>query len=265
MNKKILFTIIPLFILSSCQGVDAFKPYLSEENNLPTIHLDASNHVTYLLLSPFGSIENYEGISTKGKVSEKFYENTVVLNAAAGTLLPDATQVVSSVNGATFRGWAYYDENNENVWPDYYTQVPTANELALKAIFDGAEGEGGGGEPATSITWNITSFPNWLPNSSATVFAWAWGGAAGNGKWYTITLTHDGVDGAYTNVNGSFVAPDNITGFNMARCSAGTVTPNWKATGDNPGRVYNKTGDVTIYSGVTTYASPEWVEYTYNP
>ena len=88
MKKKLLLAFIPAFLLTSCAGVkEGFLPYLDEQNGLPTIHLDAGDHVTYLLLSPFGSIENYQGISAKGKVTELFYENTVVLtaNAVSGT------------------------------------------------------------------------------------------------------------------------------------------------------------------------------------
>ena len=143
MKKKLLFTILPLVALVSCGSSNLQGAvYLDYEKGLPTVHVRSSEHTTYLLLSPFGSIENYEGISTKGEVSEKFFENTVVLKADAGTPLPDATQVKTSVDGASFRGWAYYDPDNENVWPEYYTAVPTANGLPLKAIFDGTKSSG---------------------------------------------------------------------------------------------------------------------------
>ena len=168
MKKKILLTFIPLLALTGCQSSKTFTPYLSYENNLPVIHRDGSEHVTYLMLSPFGEIKNYEGVSTKGKITDLFYENTVKLVAEAGTALPTASQVVSSVEGASFRGWAYYDENNENVWPDYYDKVPSISGLALKAIFDGtvSSGEGGGGTPTQKSKYGIifgdgtTSFAN---------------------------------------------------------------------------------------------------------
>lgn len=250
----------------------AIQAYLTQENGLPVINLKDSEHVTYLMLSPFGSIEDYNGVSSKGAFSELFYENTVVLKADAGTLLPDASQVKSSVEGSTFRGWAYYDPNNDNVWPDYYEAVQETNGLALKAIFDGTKtsSEGGGGvTPITPtgeiVTYTVTGFPDWIPNDGSTVFAWSWGGDNGTGKWTAITLQYDGTDKNYSNVTGTFEAPNNITGFNMARCVAGTTTPNWTATGDSEGRIYNKTGDVTVSSGVTTYSSPNWVEYSYNP
>lgn len=271
MNKKILLTVLPLMALVSCSAEEvAEAAKFFYENGLPTISLRDSSHVTYLMLSPFGSIENYEGVSAKGEVSDLFYENTVVLKAEPGTALPNATQVVSSVAGATFRGWAYYDESNEHVWPDYYDKVPATSGLALKAIFDGtnassgggSQGGGGGGGEVAQTTYTITNFENWIPNDGAVVFAWGWGPGNG-GTWYKLTLSMDGTNHDYSNVTGTFFAPDNLEGFNMARCSEGTSEPNWKATGDSAGRVYNKTADVTVRPGTTTYSSPEFVEYEY--
>lgn len=158
MKKNILVALVSLIALTGCQSSKTFTPYLSYENNLPVIHRDGSEHTTYLMLSPFGSIVDYEGISTKGEVSDKYYENTVVLKAEAGTALPTAEQVQTTVEGASFRGWAYYDESNDNVWPDYYKTVPTENFVALKAIFDGtitSSGGGGGGSPSQSSKYGI--------------------------------------------------------------------------------------------------------------
>ena len=47
----------------------------------------------------------------------------------------------------------------------------------------------------------------------------------------------------------------------MARCAPGTTTPNWKATGDVAGRVYNQTEDITVTGKVISCSS--WKEYTY--
>mgnify|MGYP006988870939 CR=1 FL=1 len=103
-----------------------------------------------------------------------------------------------------------------------------------------------------SITFTVTDLPNWIENNSCVIFAWAWGGNAGGGEWYSITIS---------GTTGTFSAPSDITGFNMARCVAGTSTPSWSAKGDSTGRVYNKTSDVSFLSGTTTYKSPDWVEY----
>ena len=234
------------------------------EKGLPVVRTGESSHTTYLLMSKYGYLDLAGPV--KGEVSDLFYENTIVWKAEPGTALPTPEQVKSEVAGATFRGWAYYDEDNENVFPDYYTQVPVKNGLALKAIFDGTSGGGGGGggggtDPATNVTYTITQFANWVPNDGATVFVWSWGGGSGDGAWTKVELSYLGEDNKFTNVTGTFTAPSDITGFNIARCSSGTTLPDWKATGDSSGRVYNKTANVTVTSGVTTYTAPEFVEY----
>ena len=271
--KKILFLISTLFLLGGCATnsnaraednkviENEPKKVFRYENRLPTIYTGESNFKTYLLLSPFGSID-VEGVPVKGEVSELFYENTVVWKAEPGTDLPGADEVKSSVPNATFRGWAYYDEDNDNVFPDYYTKVPVKEGLALKAIFDGPEG-GGGVTPADTITYTITDFANWVPNDGAKVFVWSWGGGSGDGAWTQVTLSYQGEDHNYNSVRGTFNAPSNITGFNIARCSSGTTLPDWKAVGDAPGRVYNKTADVSVRPGETTFTAPEFVEYQY--
>ncbi len=272
--KKILFLISTLFLLGGCaSNADSSnfeendvidnenKIVLRYENRLPTVYRGSSNFTTYLLLSPFGSID-IEGVEVQPVVSDLFYENTVVWKAEPGTDLPTPEQVKSSVPGAAFRGWAYYDEDNDNVFPDYYTKVPVKEGLALKAIFDGKEG-GIDPTPGTTVTYKITDFANWVPNDGAKVFVWTWGGDSGNGAWTSVTLSYQGENNNYNSVTGTFNAPSNITGFNIARCSSSTTLPNWQAVGDAPGRVYNKTADVMIRPGVLNYTAPEFVEYEY--
>ena len=274
--KKLLLAITTSFLLIGCSATSekAFdKVEVKEErvvsyvDRMPVVRTGNSTHTTYLLMSPFGSLD-IDGAPVKGKVSELFYENTITWVADPGTDLPKGDEVKSSVPGATFRGWAYYDEDNENVFPDYYEKVPVKAGLALKAIFDGTSGGGGGGggsDPGTSVTYTITAFADWVPNDGATVFVWTWGGGSGDGAWTQVTLAYQGENNDYHNVTGTFNAPSNISGFNIARCSAGTSLPNWQATGDSAGRVYNKTADVVVYSGVTSYTAPEFVPYEYNP
>ena len=261
MKKKFALLALPLISLVSCGQVaehaEAFKPFVTRENGLPVVHAMESDHITYLMMSMYGYLE-VEGAPVKGDVTEKFYQNTIVWKAEPGSELPVAK---SEVSGTTFRGWAFYDESNENIYPDYYTTVPAVAGRALKAIFDGTSGGGGGGGGGhggeeTTQTWTVTALPSWLPNDGAAVFAWAWGGDAGTGTWYNVTMTKNG-----ESVSGTFEAPSGINGFNMARCVAGTTSPNWNVHDDGEGRVYNKCGDVVIMSGVYSYASPAWVEY----
>ena len=285
--KKLLLTIASLFLLASCATATADKGFqdvvepkesvtLSEEVKPVVVYGErsaaiyprgASTHTTYLMLSRYGTIEVNGTPVAGGTVSQLYYEHTYEWKAEPGTPLPVAS---STVPGATFRGWAYYDEDNDNVFPDYYENVPVKANLALKAIFDGTSagggggGGGGGGDPASVISFTITQFADWVPNDAATVFVWSWGGGSGDGAWSQVTLAYQGENNEYHNVSGTFNAPSDITGFNIARCSAGTTLPNWTAVGDAAGRVYNKTANVDVRSGVTSYTAPEFVPYEYN-
>lgn len=108
--------------------------------------------------------------------------------------------------------------------------------------------------------YTITGLPNWIANDGATVFAWSWGGEAE--EWTQLTLGTPGDGGLDAKeLTATVSLPEYRTGFNLARCVAGTTTPDWTATGDATGRVYNKTGDISISAGETSYISPTWTEY----
>lgn len=266
--KKIITLLASLTLITGCSQANYNVPLMKLENGLPTIYpLGDSDFTTYLLITRYGQITIDETIQTRGKVSELFYENTVVWKAAPGTPLPNASQVSSTASqDITFRGWALYDEDNDHVFPDYHEVVPNVNGLALKAIFDGKSsgGGGGGGSETTNVTYTITGFADWVPNDGAKVFAWSWGGGSGNGAWSEVALSYQGENNNYHNVTGTFEAPNDITGFNLARCSASTVQPDWTATGNVSGRVYNKTDNVVTNSGQTSYVAPVFVDYEYH-
>ena len=145
MNKRLLFILPLIATLASCgeAASEVFTPYIGEVDGIPTVFRANTTHITYLMMSPFGSL-NIEGAPVKGKVTSKFYENTITWVAEPGSALPTKDEVESSVDGASFRGWAYYDPDKSDVVPDYYTVVPATSGLALKAIFDGTNASGGG-------------------------------------------------------------------------------------------------------------------------
>lgn len=260
MKNKLMLTILPLLALTSCgSNPQAFVPYASHAGGIPTIHMSPSPHTTYLMLSKYGYIE-VESIKTYGvDIGDPFfYENCIKLNLDAGEDLPVAK---SDVSGVTFRGWAFYNEDNENVWPDYYTKVPEADGLALKAIFDGTSaggggGGGGGGSTATNITWTVTDMPTWVTDDGCVIFAWAWQNGV-NGAWYALDYT--------SATSATFEAPSDLAGMLLARCAAGTTLPNWDETGDVAGRVYNQTNDVNTSAGKTSYSFPDQIWKTYTP
>ena len=155
--KKIFLMLLPLLALVGCVSEPAVaitpkeSPFtVSYDDGVPVVSLktsEGSTHTTYLMMTPFGYLST-PGAPVKGQVTDLFYENTIVLKANPGDPLPDASSVKSTVNGATFRAWAYYDENDSSGNPTYYTTVPTQEGLALKVIFDGTDAggnQGGGG------------------------------------------------------------------------------------------------------------------------
>ena len=261
MKNKLLLTVLPLLALTSCgQNPQAFTPYVDYVAGIPTVHnAPGDNPKVYLMLSRRGYIE-VGGVKTKGEnVPEKYYENCIVWEDTEGNDLPVAKSEVADV---TFRGWAFYNEDNDNVWPDYYTKLTAdINGKALKAIFDGTNaggggGGGGGGSEATNITWTVEDMPTWVKDDGCIIFAWAWQNGV-DGKWYELTYTSE--------TSATFEAPSDLAGMLLARCAAGTTTPDWTKTTDGAGRVHNKTNDVNTEPGKTSYKFPTDMWSEYNP
>ncbi len=150
-----LFRLLPLLALVGCsvtpEAVNTEPETYFERttvDGLPAVGFKDSNsdHITYLMIGPFGYL-SVDGVPAKGSVDELHYENTIVWTGEAGSDLPDASIVKTTVSKSTFRGWCIYDEDNDHVWPDYYDKVPAKSGVALKAMFDGVDagGNSGGG------------------------------------------------------------------------------------------------------------------------
>ena len=97
-----------------------------------------------------------------------------------------------------------------------------------------------------TVTFTATSSSSWITSDGCVIFAWCWGGTAGDGAWYSGTADSTG--------NFSWEAPSDIENFLLARCIKGTTTPDWEAASGSTGCVYNQTSDTIVTSGVTTYA-----------
>ena len=263
--KKSFLSLFTVLLLASCAGrgteaainQPSFTPYaIYNELGLPEFHTRAeASHSTYLMMSRYGRVDGVAGVD----VAEPMYvENCVIWITNPGDKLPEPERVSSTVTGATFRGWYQY---NGNIYPDKLEYVPEQSGQKVFAIFDGPTGgggsSGGGGDSGgdtTQVTFTVTGLPTWVTDDGCIIFAWVWGGGAGNGVWAKLNYTSE--------TEATFLAPTNITGFNMARCVSGTTAPDWEIkSGDNPGRIYNKSGDVTVYSSTKTYSSPAWVTY----
>ena len=142
----------------------------------------------------------------------------------------------------------------EGVWAVYDGEAPAPS--------GSDSGQASDSQPAGAVQYTVTALPWWMPNDGSTLFAWAWGGQSGDGAWYPITIEGNPTSGTEgTPCVGTFSVPAEVTGFNMARCKAGTTSPNWTVKGDAEGRIYNKSGDVTCTAGTHSYESPAWTEY----
>ena len=106
--------------------------------------------------------------------------------------------------------------------------------------------------PTGDITYTCTDMPTWIKDDGCVIFAWAWS-PSDQGSWRS--LEYEGDTAAKFTVN------EELTGFLLARCAQGTTTPDWNIKDNKPGRVYNKTEDITCASGVYSYKCAKWVEY----
>lgn len=114
------------------------------------------------------------------------------------------------------------------------------------ATKDGLEDSGVASKTYTALTtFKATSSATWITDNGCVVFAWCWGGGAGEGAWYAGTADSSG---GFT-----WESPGDITNFLLARCINGTTEPDWDNKSDTPGRVYNKTDDCAVTSGTTQY------------
>ena len=200
-----------------------------------------------------GAIGRYKG--NKGQeFPDKFLENAIKITGKAGQDALPGKADVTATSGATFSSWVYYAGGGA---PTAFDKIPLYKDLVLLANFTGGNGTnpgGGGGtsQPEGSVTYTVTSLPDWIQNDGCVIFAWAWS-ANDQGSWRTLSYG--------SNADASFTVEEELTGFLLARCASGTTTPDWTKSDNGAGRVYNKTSDITCTSGTYSYACSEWTSY----
>lgn len=193
MKKKLLIALLPVLMLASCKNVSEASAYVyGEEEGVPTIRTtrDSGTHKTYLMMSKYGYLD-IDGVETHGgDIPEKYYENCIIWAKDVGEALPTKEEVKSSVSGVKFRGWAIY---KDNVFPEYLTTVPEANESTLYAIFDGPTGGGtntGGGGGSTPVesfsatfSVDLAIFNGWENINTFSLYLWGDNGQEPLGDW----------------------------------------------------------------------------------
>lgn len=96
--------------------------------------------------------------------------------------------------------------------------------------------------------------PDWTWNDGCVMFAWCWGGAYGTGEW--VKCTRESLTSLYWEVR-----EQQITGFKLCRCHAGTTVPYWNYQGNVPGRIYNVSADITCNNNQFTYRGLTLYDY----
>ena len=139
----------------------------------------------------------------------------------------------------------------------------TATKAGAHMFYYNADSQMYVGQPADpDVTYTITGNPNWVANGGVAVFAWACKDGWADGHWYPATCGAQGSggDGA-AELTITFDAPADRTCGLLVRCVAGTTTPDWSATGNNVGRIYNQTENLPTMSGAGSYTCPGWKDY----
>ena len=97
----------------------------------------------------------------------------------------------------------------------------------------------------TTIELSIT-VDSWAWNDHVEIFAYVWKNGLSNGSWIQCS-------GSGTTVKLDF--PSKCNRFFLVRCPNGTTQPDWNATNDSPGQIYNKTPNITYVKGTTSYST----------
>ena len=171
--------------------------------------------------------------------------------------IADGTQIVFCANGLIVEASPEDDEDNNATSSDYeghacctVTEGGENLSVYLKVYENKYEvwvGKAKGDEPDTkTYSATVSIDQNWAFATDIPVFVHYWGG--GLDEFVQITFV-----ASTSTLTVEFEIPAVATGFQLVRCAAGTVTPDWAVKGDNPGRIYNKTNDCNIVDGTTNY------------
>ena len=105
---------------------------------------------------------------------------------------------------------------------------------------------------AEDIVYTVNDMPTWVKDDGCVIFAWVWS-PSDPGSWKSLTYTSD--------TSATFKVAAALTGFLLARCAAGTTTPDWSIKADGPGRIYNQTEDISCVADIYIYNCSSWKAY----
>lgn len=267
MNKKIIIALLATTLIlgtgcfrrkgksTSDSGTNTSSQNVSGGNNsnhssTPVSELPSGTDVTIYL--NLGEIGLYNG--QKGQdYPEMFLENAIKLETTVGAALP-GKDVITSTSGAEFQNWMAYEGDGA---PTKYETAPGFNNKILLANFSGGSGSGGGGggssQQTGEYTYTCTNLPDWITNDGCVIFAWVWS-PNDTGSWKSASYGSPAT-------SLTFEVTEELTGFLLARCAAGTTQPDWNVKGTGAGRVYNQTNNIDCQSGTYSYECASWKEY----
>lgn len=134
-----------------------------------------------------------------------------------------------------FAGWDHFPDGAS---APPYTSYNDADLSEIVELDDTSDIE-------TTIELSIT-VDDWAWNDYVEIFAYVWTNGLSNGSWVQCS-------GSGTTVKLNF--PSKCNRFFLVRCPNGTTQPDWNATNDNPGQIYNKTPNITYINGTTSYST----------
>ena len=87
--------------------------------------------------------------------------------------------------------------------------------------------------------WFFTNCAVWVSAKDSTSNEW---------HWYKAATYED------NHYYAEAIMPYDVNTFLIVRCPTNTVVPDWNATGDNPGRIYNQTDDISTVMNQYSYS-----------
>ena len=195
-------------------------------------------------------LEVGEGIYGHYKISLTPTGSGLLLGAT--TFEQKAALVRAKYNGTYYYGIKFKSTVPANIyfagW-DHFPDVASAppytsyNDADLSEIVELKDDTSGG--VTTTIELSVT-VDDWAWNDYVEIFAYVWKNGLSNGYWVQCS-------GSGTTVKLNF--PSECNRFFLVRCPNGTTQPDWNATNDSPGQIYNKTPNITYINGTTSYST----------
>ena len=195
-------------------------------------------------------LEVGEGIYGHYKISLTPTGSGLLLGAT--TFEQKAALVSAKYNGTYYYGIKFKSTVPANIyfagW-DHFPDVASAppytsyNDADLSEIVELKDDTSGGVTTTSELSVTVD---DWAWNDYVEIFAYVWTNGLSNGSWVQCS-------GSGTTVKLDF--PSKCNRFFLVRCPAGTTQPDWNATNDSPGQIYNKTPNITYVNGITSYST----------